>query len=91
MYLYQRPDSILVLHVIEDAQLPRHRDRHVQQASLFSRTFESETCAKRRHVVESGHFHPLKIGRLSAHERAPEVSVPVAHEFVSNFVFTHGR
>ena len=59
------PDPVLVLNVIEHAQLPRHRDRHVQQATFFGGTFESETGAKRRHVVSLVISFHSKVGRFA--------------------------
>src|SRR6476661_1528841 len=53
--------------MIEDAKLARHRNRHVHNASFFSRPLQSESGAKRCHILESSNFHPLKVGGFAAH------------------------
>src|SRR6185503_13529547 len=87
---HHRPDSILVLHVIEHAQLPRHRYRHVQETTLFSRVLERETGAERRHVSEPGYLGPFESRRVStlhAHRQMQRESL--ANSFPIS-LFTHG-
>ena len=50
----------IVGDVIEHSQLPRHRDRHMQQTSLFGRMLERETGAERSHVSESSYLGPFE-------------------------------
>ncbi len=87
---HHSPDSILVLHVIEHAQLPRHRDRHVQETALFSRVLERETGAEWSDIREPGYLGPFESRRVSTlHAHGQMQWESLANSFPIS-LFTHG-
>src|SRR5205085_9222160 len=62
----ERPDAVLILYVVEAAQLARHAQRQVQQSPALDRVREAEARAERRHVHEARHLRPLVLRRLAA-------------------------
>ena len=48
----QRPDAILILDVIEAAQLSRHGQSQQQEMANFSGAFESQTRAEGSYIDE---------------------------------------
>src|ERR1043165_9757058 len=87
---HDRPDPVLVFHVIKHTQLPWHRDRHVQQTAPFSRVLEGKTGPERRHVNESGDLGPFVSRCLTApHANRQMQWETLANPFPISF-FTHG-
>src|SRR5690349_4211358 len=84
------PDPVLVFDMIEHAQLPRHRDRHVQQSTLFGGMSEGETGAERGHVREPGNLAPLESRRVAApYPHGESERESLANSFPIS-LFTHG-
>ena len=81
---HQRPDSVLIFHMIENSQLSRHGNRHVQQPASFDRSFESEARAERSDVDEASDFNPLQIRCLATLTRTG-ILAPTARECASRF------
>src|SRR6266496_1450812 len=59
------PNPVLIFNMIENPQLPRHRNRHMQQSPCFSRSFQCKTRAEGRYIYQPGNFCPLKIGSFA--------------------------
>jgi hypothetical protein len=62
---HQRPNSILVLDVIEHPQLSRHSSRHVEQTAPLDGMLKRKAGSEGRDVDETSDLHPLKVRRLT--------------------------